>query len=66
MRYRAEACFTDTEDVAADLGQWESKKAAQLACIGHADEPLNWQEPWSGMWQAWSEAYWYRIVASRS
>ena len=51
--------------MAADLGSWESKKAAQLAYAGHAGEPKAWQEPWPGMWQARSEVYWYRIVASR-
>lgn len=65
MRYRAEACFTDTDDVAANLGSFDDKKTAQLACMGHADEPLTWQEPWPGMWQARSEAYWYRVVALR-
>lgn len=63
MRHHAEACFTDTKDVAAELGHWENKKAAQLACVGHAGEPLNWHEPWPGIWSAQSEAYWYRVVA---
>ena len=65
MRYRAEALFTDTDDVTADLGHFETRKAAQRACVGQAGETLNWQEPWPGMWQSRSEAYWYRVVAIR-
>lgn len=42
MRYRAELCFGDTEDMAADLGHFERRKTAQLACVDYADEPLNY------------------------
>ena len=50
MRYRAEAFRRDTDDLAADLGHWESKRGAQAACVGHARELLTWDQPWSGIW----------------
>ncbi|WP_407572161.1 hypothetical protein [Deinococcus altitudinis] len=62
MRFQTDVFHLDTEDFAADLRQWESKKAAILACVAHAGEPLTWHEPWSGTWNARSQVYWYRIT----
>jgi hypothetical protein len=61
MRYRAEACFIDTEDVAADLGHWESRWDAQAACMAHALEVLTWEQARPGIWQASTNVYWYRV-----
>ena len=64
MRFRAEAFLRDTDDLAANLGHWESKRNAQAACMAHARELMTWDQPWSGIWQASSNAHWYQIVAS--
>jgi len=65
MRYHAEAWFTDTEDVAADLGHFETAAEDRSACASHDGAALSWQEPWDGMWYAQGKAYWYRVVAQR-
>lgn len=62
MRFRAEAYHTDTEDLAEDLGHWETRRAAQQACEQHAGETLVFSERWRGCWEARAEGHWYRII----
>ena len=64
MRFRAEAYQIDTDDLVTDLGHWESKRDAQAACIVHALGLLTWEQPWSGIWEASTNAYWYKVVAT--
>lgn len=65
MRYRAEAHHTDTRKLALELGEWETRREAQIACIGHVGQPLVWEERSLGFWQARTEGYWYQIIATR-
>jgi hypothetical protein len=62
MRFRAQAYDHNTNDLAADLGDWDSKNEAQSACLSHADEELSWEQRWPALVEAHTEAYWYRIV----
>jgi hypothetical protein len=64
MRYRAEACHLESEELAEDLLHWESRRDAATACERHARTPLQWQLRHAGLWEAQSERYWYRIVAT--
>ena len=66
MRHRAEACFIDTEDVAADLGHFETATEARSACAAHADVVLSWQQTWEGMRQAQGKASWHQVGNQRS
>jgi hypothetical protein len=61
MRYQSQAYDQSTNDLAADLGQWESKREAQSACVSHANEALSWEERWRGRWEAHAEVHWYRV-----
>ncbi|MGY2892729.1 hypothetical protein [Deinococcus sp. UYEF24] len=63
MRYRAEACFIDTEDVVADLGHFETATEARSACASYEGAVLWWEQPWAGIWQAQGKRYWYRVVS---
>ena len=65
MRFRAEAYQIDTHDLIADLGHWESLRDAKAACMTHALELLTWEQLFAGLWKASSNAYWYKIVATR-
>ena len=64
MRYQAKAFLRDTDDLVADLGHWETKRDAQAACMAHALELLTWEQPWAGIWQASTNVYWYKVIAS--
>ena len=64
MRYRAAVHFKDTNDLALDLGRWETKRDASAACMGHAVGLLTWDQTSPGIWQARPNTHRYQIVAS--
>ena len=62
MRYRAEVYHADTRDLALALGDWETRREAQVACFVHVNQALVWEERSLGLWQARTAAHWYQIV----
>lgn len=66
MRYRAEVYQQGTDQLVADLGYWESKRTAQMVCVAFQRTPLFWEQPFAAIWQADSDAYWYKVVAVNS
>jgi hypothetical protein len=64
MRYQAEAHYTSTDDLVANLGHWETRLAAVMACQEHALQTLVFEERWHSCWEARATVYWYRIRAT--
>ena len=63
MRYRAEVYRIKTDELVADLGSWESRLSAQLACLAYQRMILAWNEPRPGCWVAEAAACSYRVTA---
>jgi hypothetical protein len=62
MHYRAEVYRIKTDELVADLGSWESRLLAQLACLGYRRMILVWNEPRPGRWLAEAAACSYRVT----
>ncbi|WP_407543496.1 hypothetical protein Q0M94_27395 (plasmid) [Deinococcus radiomollis] len=52
MRYGAEVYRVKTNELLVDLGVWESKLRAQMACLAYQRMILVWNESWPGVWLA--------------
>ncbi|WP_407543251.1 hypothetical protein Q0M94_26130 (plasmid) [Deinococcus radiomollis] len=61
MYYRAEVYRVASDDLLADLGHRETRRAAVIACEEHALQTLVFEERWSTCWEARATVYWYRI-----
>jgi hypothetical protein len=61
MRYRAEIYRTDSNDLLVNVGHWETRREAVMACEEHALQTLIFKEQWRNCWEAWATVYWYRI-----
>ncbi|WP_407570753.1 hypothetical protein [Deinococcus altitudinis] len=62
MRYRAEAYDLDTENLAANLGHFETRQEAVKACEKHAGQSLIFIERRRGLWRASAAAHFYGVV----
>ncbi|MGY2892730.1 hypothetical protein ACVWZX_000723 [Deinococcus sp. UYEF24] len=62
MRYRAEAYDLDTQNLAADLGHFETRQEAVTACEKHARQNLIFSERARGLWRASAAAHLYGVI----
>ena len=66
LQYRAEIYDPQTDTLATDAVVCETYDHARQMCEEHAQQPaLTWQPAWSGLWEARTHAFWYRIVMLR-
>ena len=61
MRYRAEVYRTDSDELLVNVGHWETRREAVMACEEHALQTLVFEEHWPTCWEARATVYWYRI-----
>jgi hypothetical protein len=62
MTFKSEAHSAKSENLAVDLGLWESQKAAQIACSVHADRFMPWVEIAPRLWEAQNGKVWYNVI----
>ena len=64
MRYRAEVYRVKTNALLVDLGVWESKLRAQMACLAYQRMILVWNESRPGVWLAEAASCSYKVTAT--
>lgn len=62
FRFKAEASSSRSSSQKVDLGTWDRRYDARVACEAHAEQTLAFQEAWRGLWQASSETSVYHII----
>ncbi len=62
MTFKSGAYHATSKSLTFDLGEWESHKAAQIACSVHADRFLPWVEIAPNRWRARNGAVWYDVI----